>query len=366
MVPKISRSFPRRASRRNVAALMASSIVGVMLVGCTIDTSVVVPPMPGATTPSSEAVSSPDVESIMSLINQRRALSFLDDLQAVADAHDGNRAAGTDGAAASRDLVAETLKDAGLKVTREPFVSSNGFAGENLFAEIPGTSDDVVLLGAHLDSVTMGPGLNDNASGVGTLVETALIEAQRDSARSATVRFAFWDAEEIGILGSSAYVEQLPAEEKEGITAYVNYDMTATLDGYVGIIDSDLSSIDEHPEEIRDLLSEMYSGADVASDSTRVEQTLWDFYRAANLDGFELRSEIMTLANSDTLPFLADGTVPYSGIGMLGADQEVDDDGTILFAACYHQACDTRANIDEDAYLTSIGSALHVIDTLAD
>ena len=76
----------------------------------------------------------------------------------------------------------------------------------SVIAELPGDNDDnVVMAGAHLDSVIEGPGINDNGSGSAALLETALMMAESDPEN--TLRFAWWAAEELGLLGSADYVE---------------------------------------------------------------------------------------------------------------------------------------------------------------
>ncbi len=87
-----------------------------------------------------------------------------------------------------------------------------------------GSTENVVMVGAHLDSVPEGPGINDNGSGVAAVLETALQMGPSPDVENA-VRFAFWGAEELGLLGSSDYVGRLDAEELKDIALYLNYDM---------------------------------------------------------------------------------------------------------------------------------------------
>ena len=68
-----------------------------------------------------------------------------------------------------------------------------------------GSTSDVVMIGAHLDSVAEGPGINDNGSGVAAVLETALQLGSSPDVKNA-VRFGFWGAEELGLLGSNDYV----------------------------------------------------------------------------------------------------------------------------------------------------------------
>ena len=87
-----------------------------------------------------------------------------------------------------------------------------------------GSTENVVMVGAHLDSVPEGPGINDNGSGVAAVLETALQMGSSPDVENA-VRFAFWGAEELGLLGSSDYVGRLNAEELKDIALYLNFDM---------------------------------------------------------------------------------------------------------------------------------------------
>ena len=100
----------------------------------------------------------------------------------------------------------------------------------NVLTELPGTgdkADEVVMLGAHLDSVEKGPGINDNASGSAALLAIA---AQLAGCRSArTLRIAWWGAEELGLIGSTSYVDLLDDEAKAKIRAYINLDMIGSV-----------------------------------------------------------------------------------------------------------------------------------------
>ncbi len=80
----------------------------------------------------------------------------------------------------------------------------------NVLAETPtGDPNNVVVVGAHLDSVPRGPGINDNGSGSAGVLEIAEAVAGRDIEPRNKLRFAFWGAEEFGLLGSRHYVGQL-------------------------------------------------------------------------------------------------------------------------------------------------------------
>ena len=96
------------------------------------------------------------------------------------------------------------------------------------------------MAGAHLDSVQDGAGINDNGSGSAALLETAIQMAKVKP--NNTVRFAWWGAEEAGLLGSEYYVEHLSEEEADDIALYLNFDMIGSPNYLFGVYDGDNSS----------------------------------------------------------------------------------------------------------------------------
>jgi hypothetical protein len=96
---------------------------------------------------------------------------------------------------------------------------------QNVIAEIGPRSGPVAMAGAHLDSVPGGPGINDNGSGVATLLEVARTFGPRPPGR---VRLAFWGAEEEGLIGSRRYVRELSDAQRDEIDAYLNLDMVGS------------------------------------------------------------------------------------------------------------------------------------------
>jgi Zn-dependent M28 family amino/carboxypeptidase len=78
----------------------------------------------------------------------------------------------------------------------------------NVLAETStGDDSNVVMVGGHLDSVSAGPGINDNGSGSAAILEVA--EQMKKVKPTNTVRFAWWSAEESGLVGSDFYVNSL-------------------------------------------------------------------------------------------------------------------------------------------------------------
>jgi len=110
----------------------------------------------------------------------------------------------------------------------------------NVLAETAGGNpDNVVMAGAHLDSVQAGAGIDDNGSGSAAVLETAIQMAKVKPANK--VRFAWWGAEESGLLGSTFYVSQLTEDEADDIALYLNFDMIASPNYTFGIYDGDNS-----------------------------------------------------------------------------------------------------------------------------
>ncbi|WP_037135351.1 M20/M25/M40 family metallo-hydrolase, partial [Prescottella defluvii] len=110
-----------------------------------------------------------------------------------------------------------------------------------------GADDNVVMAGAHLDSVREGPGVNDNGSGVAVLLETARQLGATPNTANA-VRFAFWGAEEVGLTGSTAYVDGLDDAARADIALYLNFDMVGSHNaGYFAYDGDDSDRAGEGP-----------------------------------------------------------------------------------------------------------------------
>jgi Zn-dependent M28 family amino/carboxypeptidase len=96
-----------------------------------------------------------------------------------------------------------------------------------LATTVGGDQDNKLALGAHTDSVAAGPGINDDGSGVVGILEVA--KALSKYKVNNAVTFGFWAAEELGLLGSTYYVNSLPASEADKIRAYLNFDMVSNV-----------------------------------------------------------------------------------------------------------------------------------------
>lgn len=250
--------------------------------------------------------------------------AHLAQLQSIATANGGNRAHGRAGYKASIDYVKAKLDAAGFTTTLQTFTSS-GATGYNLIADWPGGDPNSVLMaGSHLDSVTAGPGINDNGSGSAAILETALAVSRAQLQPTKHLRFGWWGAEELGTIGSKYYVNNLPAAEKSKISGYLNFDMIGSPNpGYF-----------------------------VYDDDPTIEQTFKNYYA-----GVGIPTEIETEGDgrSDHAPFKSAG-IPVGGL-FSGADytktaaqaQKWGGTSGQAFDRCYHASCDTSANIDDTA-----------------
>ncbi|HWS33637.1 MAG TPA: M20/M25/M40 family metallo-hydrolase, partial [Actinoplanes sp.] len=151
--------------------------------------------------------------------------AHLTQLQSIATANGGNRAHGRPGYLASVTYVKGLLDAAGYTTTQQSF-TYGGATGYNLIADWPGgDTTDTLMIGGHLDSVTAGPGINDNGSGSAGILEVALQVARSNLQPDRHLRFAWWGAEEQGLRGSTAYVNSLTAAQRANIGGYLNFDM---------------------------------------------------------------------------------------------------------------------------------------------
>ncbi|HET6469157.1 MAG TPA: M28 family metallopeptidase [Geminicoccaceae bacterium] len=206
----------------------------------------------------------------------------------------------------------------------------------NVLAESrSGNPNNVVMVGAHLDSVNAGPGIQDNGSGSAAILEVALQMAKVKPRNK--VRFAWWGAEESGLVGSTYYVNNLTAAEQDKIALYLNFDMIGSPNHVFFIYDGDDSD-------------GVGAGPGPAG-SAQIEQVFESFYdqrglpyKGTDFDG-----------RSDYRPFIDIG-IPAGGLftgaeGIKTAEEAELWDGTAgeQYDPCYHLACDTFDNINLDA-----------------
>ncbi|MDR2060655.1 MAG: M20/M25/M40 family metallo-hydrolase [Acinetobacter sp.] len=293
-------------------------------------------------------------------------MTHLHAFEQIAKQHGGNRAVGTQGGLASADYILDHAKKAGFTTELHAFENREKTKGRNIIVEIPGESkQDIILLGAHYDSVKMGPGINDNASGVALLLELMAQLSQQKIKPKHSIHLAFWDSEEVGIAGSQAYVKKLTAEQLKAIKAYINVDMVGTKDPEILIADGDKSSVDEmekmlkergmQEQDYKPLLDGLRSIPSHSGDLA-LENMLKEFFKAKNL---KIKEGVATLTASDTAPFL--GKVPVTSVILFNEQMKGDE---LEFAPCYHKACDTIEQVDPKSMQLAGDAVVYLLQSL--
>ncbi|MEV6228554.1 M28 family peptidase [Saccharopolyspora shandongensis] len=253
------------------------------------------------------------------VVSTADVLPHLQEFQRIADRNGGNRAHGTRGYQESLDYVKERLDAAGFRTSVEEF-EHDGAKGYNLIADWPGGDENqVVLLGAHLDSVPAGPGISDNATGSAAILATALAVSEAHLAPAKHLRFAWWGAEEPGLIGSAKYVAARTPEELAKIAVYLNFDMTGSKGDRQWLV--------------------IHAGAPAT-------------------DVFERH--------------FADRGIPTFDIGVGGSDHESFDAAGVPVSgftngigACIHDACDTIDNVDPEAEVISTNAIIQAVWSVA-
>jgi Zn-dependent M28 family amino/carboxypeptidase len=182
---------------------------------------------------------------------------------------------------------------------------------QNVFSETTeGDAENVIMLGAHLDSVQAGAGINDDGSGSTLILE--IKKALEKFRVKNKVRFAWWGAEENGLLGSKYYTQHLNSSEANNILTYLNFDMVSR--GYFGVFDGDGSSFN-------------LTGP---PGSATIEKMFVEHFTK---NGVNVTAARFT-GGSDYQSFMNIG----KPVGGLHTGTGVEQD------PCYHQACDTIDN----------------------
>ncbi|MFF3839753.1 M28 family metallopeptidase [Streptomyces sp. NPDC001930] len=224
----------------------------------------------------------------------------------------------------------------------------------NVIAETRGgNAANTVMLGSHLDSVTAGPGINDNGSGSAGLLQTALeLAKSKDKVRN-KVRFAWWSAEENGLLGSDHYVKNLTALDKSEIKLYLNFDMIASPNYGLFVYDGDNSD-------------NVGEGAGPAG-SAQLERDITDFMGSRGLphEGTDFSGR------SDYGPFIKVG-IPSGGTftgaeGIKTAAQAAKFGGTagVAYDVNYHAKGDDLKNVNMKAFDANIKVIANAVGTYA-
>ena len=190
-----------------------------------------------------------------------------------------------------------------------------------------GNRNHVVMAGAHLDSVAEGPGINDNGSGSAGLLEVALQLSELDAEPKHQVKFAWWGAEELGLVGSTKYVQSLSKKELKDFDMYLNFDMIGSPNYIMGVYDGDGSAF----------------GSTGPKGSDDIEQLFNSYFESQAIP----YQPTQFTGRSDYQAFINNG-IPagglFTGAGGVKTEAEADKYGGVAGEAydpCYHQNCDS-------------------------
>ncbi|HEX8086960.1 MAG TPA: M28 family peptidase [Solirubrobacteraceae bacterium] len=219
-----------------------------------------------------------------------------------------------------------------------------------------GRTDRTVVVGAHMDSVPEGPGINDDGSGIGTDLEVALQMAKLAVKPVNAVRFIWFSGEEQGLLGSDYYVSQLTKSQRNSISAMLDFDMLASPNYAELIYDGDGS---EFP----------FPGPNGSGTIEKVFQSFFD-------KRGEYTERIPFDGRSDYDAFTTAG-IPAGGI-FTGAEEHKTPDevpfwgGTVSetlagqYDPCYHLACDSYpSNINNKVLDIMSDAVAHAVLTFS-
>jgi Zn-dependent M28 family amino/carboxypeptidase len=270
--------------------------------------------------------------------------------------------------------VGEELYGAYDKASRVPRVSisAHTIAEErttsNVIADYPGgRTDRTLMVGAHLDSVPKGPGINDNGSGVAGILEIALQMRKLHIKPTNHVRFAFWGAEESGPphWGSQAYLEELSKAKRKDIARYLNFDMIGSPNFVRFVYDGNVPTLP--------------LGRPAPEGSGQISKVFLEYFKSQKL----ATEPIPFDGRSDYQSFFAEG-IPAGGLfsgseGIKTEDQakiplpgpgreELEAYGGtagVPYDSCYHKACDTINNLNQTSIEQLADGAAHATLTLA-
>jgi len=294
--------------------------------------------------------------SLEKTITTDALMAHLKKFDEIADAakDTGYRFSGTQGYANTIQYIKEKLANSGL-ILSEQQVQYGGGTAINLFAETAGGDDNqVILIGAHLDSVAEGPGINDDGTGSAALLELAIqIGNNKDFKPVNKLKFAWWAFEEPGMIGSTYYVNNLSDAEKAKIGMYLNLDMIGTGGDkyYYGIEDGDFSISKTDPKVPADYIAVFNTYPAYVSQNGEIKKAFVSYFENYPVP----KSDIILSAlhgNMDYEAFLLN-RIPFGGL-YSGKD------------ACNHLACDNYQNINKDVLLINTKAIAYIVQFYAE
>ena len=196
-----------------------------------------------------------------------------------------------------------------------------------------GDPNHVVVVGAHLDSVPEGPGINDDGSGTATLLAQAEELADGHYKLRNKIRFAWWGAEENGLIGSTYYAHNLSQSEVDKIDVMLDYDMLSSPNYVRFVYDGDGNAEQGNP-----------AGPE---GSGKVEQVFDDWFSAKGLASERVPFD----GRSDYVGF-TDRGIPAGGV-FAGAEEVKTPEQEAVYGGaagswfdpCYHQLCDNLITV---------------------
>ena len=207
-------------------------------------------------------------------------------------------------------------------------------------------SDPLIVVGAHLDSVPEGPGINDNGSGSAAVLEAALALADAYHRTPGNVQFAFWGAEERGLVGSRHHVGMLTEDERRKIGVYINLDMVGS---------PNFTRFVQRSPEANSVLA------------ASVRQKFLGEFKDR---GVPVEERAGGRTGTDDAAFFQKG-IPtvglHAGAGALKSQAQADLFGGTAgkpYDPCYHKACDTTANIDRKALEENARALVRVLEAV--
>lgn len=302
----------------------------------------------------------------LTLTQQSDMWQHLEKFQQIAQQHQNNRAVGSEGGRWSAMYIRQYAKALGLNPQGMIFVNADHKIGQNIIVELVGQNkDQAIIVGAHYDSVTMGPGINDNASGVAVVMSVMEYYAKQQHQPPVSLYFAFWDSEEVDNAGSKHFVDQLTAQQLNGIRAYINVDRVGSKHPTALRIDADTAFINELKSTLKQQDSARQEDASVVatlntipthSGDAKLQQLLSQYLESQNI---AMRKEIATVRGSDHTAFM--GKVPVASLMFFNQHLQ---EGILEFAPCDDQACDSLAQIDEQSLKIARDAVLQLITAL--
>ncbi len=248
--------------------------------------------------------------------------AHLQQLQNFATSNSGNRATGTAGHTATTTYLQQKLQAAGFTVTVQTCTTCSGSA-KNIIADWPGgDTGNTYMFGAHSDSVSAGPGINDDGSGTASLLEAALQMAANHPTMTNHLRFGWWAGEEQGLIGSKFYVNSLTTAQKTAIKAYGTFDMVASTNGGYFVTGTDPISVK---------LREYFTSISVPTETST---------ECCSDDGSFRNAGIPASINSTGASYTKTSAQVTKWGGTAGQ----------AYDSCYHKACDSYpSNINSTA-----------------